>query len=155
VTAQHSTFTAPPVGDPGVTLLLAPSVPDLSGLQGLEPGVAYAALATVALGMLLFYLGPGLRQRFTRPDPPTPTAAVEPPLVTSGPLPAALPAAMDRADAVYDRLVGHLEQQLADRNRTIAEQVRELDRRANETERLRNELERLRDQLQWGSRGTP
>lgn len=136
-------------------MLLAPSVPDLSGLQGLEPGVAYAALATVALGMLLFYLGPGLRQRFTRPDPPAPTAAVDPLPVTSGPLPTALPAAMDRADAVYDRLVGHLEQQLADRNRVIAEQVRELDRRANETERLRNELERLRDQLQWGSRGTP
>lgn len=116
--------------DPQSTTLLAPAIPDLSGLQGLDPGVAYAALAVVALGMLLFYLGPGLRQRFTRPDPPA-TGPVAP----SGPLPPALPATMDQANAVYDRFVDHLQAQLADRDRTIAAQDRELNRLRDQIER--------------------
>lgn len=116
--------------DPHTTTLLAPAIPDLSGLQGLDPGVAYAALAVIALGMLLFYLGPGLRQRFTRPDPPA--AGPAPP---SMPLPPALPATMDQANAVYDRFVDHLQAQLADRDRTIAAQDRELNRLRNQIDR--------------------
>jgi hypothetical protein len=123
-------------------------LPDLSSLQGLEPGVAYAALAVIALGMLLFYLGPGLRQRFTRPDPP---AAVE--AGPSGPLPPALPATMDQANVVYDRFVDHLQQQLGDRDRTIAAQDRELARLRTEIDRLRGDLERVWDQMQRGGRG--
>lgn len=124
-------------------------VPDLSALQGLEPGVAYAALAVVALGMLLFYLGPGLRQWVTRADPPA--AAAEP--APTGPLPPALPATMDRADQVYDRFVDHLQAQLADRDRTIAAHERELGRLRGEIDRLRGDLERAWDQVQRGGRG--
>ncbi len=124
-------------------------LPDLTALQGLEPGVAYAALAVIALGMLLFYLGPGLRQRFSHPTSP---ATPEPPPPT-GPLPAALPATMDRADQVYDRFVDHLQAQLGDRDRTIAAQDRELGRLRGEVDRLRGDLERVWDQIQRGTRG--
>lgn len=117
--------------DPNTTTtLLAPAIPDLSGLQGLDPGVAYAALAVVALGMLLFYFGPALRQRFMSPAPPAADPA--PP---SGPLPASLPATMDKADEVYDRFINHLQSQLADRDRTIAAQDRELNRLRDQIER--------------------
>ena len=143
----HTPRGAPVSGDPGDTItLLAPALPDPSGLQGLEPGVAYAFLFVVGLGMLLFYLGPGLRQRFTRPDTPTPDG---PGVSGTGPVPPALPAVMDRAEAVYDRLVSHLEGQLAERDRTIKEQDRELVRLRNEIDRLRGDVERLRDQIQW------
>lgn len=143
----HTPLGAPVSVDPADTItLLAPAIPDPSGLQGLEPGVAYAFLFVVGLGMLLFYLGPGLRQRFTRADPPTPDGSAA---AGTGPVPPALPAVMDRADAVYDRLVSHLEGQLAERDRTIKEQDRELARLRNEIDRLRSDMERLRDQVQW------
>lgn len=116
--------------------------PDLSFVQGLDPWVAVAALATIVILNVLYFVGPGLRDRF-RPTGPTPTGGAHTAAVDA--VPVALPAVMDRADIVSDRYIAHLEQQLADRDRVIADQERE-------SERLRIDLDRLRDQ-QW-RRGT-
>lgn len=120
--------------------------PDLSFLNGLEPGVAYAALAVTALGMLLFYLGPGIKARLMPPTPPPADPAATSPAAVTGSTPTALPAVMDRADALSDQYIGFLRQQIADRDRELADRDREL-------ERLRMDMDRLRDQLY--RRGAP
>ncbi len=103
----------------------APTTPDLSWLQGLPDGVAYVALVVIGLGMILFYLGPGLRARFMpksvapAPDAPSPAvAALNPP---------ALGPAIDQAERMAAEYIAFLKGQLDARDRRIEELERDLE----------------------------
>lgn len=108
-----------------------PAIPDASTLADLEPAVAFAFLGVVALGMLLFYFGPALRDRLRRNPPPTPDVE------SAKPAPPALPAALDRADSLSDQYIAFLKKQ-------VATQQRRIDTLEREVDRLRGELDRLR-----------
>lgn len=103
----------------------APTTPDLSWLQGLPEGVSYVALAVIGLGMVLFYLGPGLRARFmpstaTKPDSPAPaTPALVPP--------PALGPAIDQAERLAAEYISFLKGQIDARDRRIDELERDID----------------------------
>lgn len=118
----------------------APTVPDPSALADLDPGVAYMFLAVVLVGMVLFYFGPALRDRFGKKTPTPPVAP--PPVTITGPVPAALPAVMDRSAEVTDQYIGFLKAEIEKRDR-------ELDEKERELERLRADL---RDQWRRGAR---
>lgn len=127
-------------------------VPDLSFLSGLEPGVAYAALATIVIVMSLIYLGPGIRDRL-RPRPPS---AVEPAPPTSPQTPTVV-AAVQQADELADRFIAHLRVQVDDLTRENADLGRAVDRLRTERDRERAESARLQselDRLTW-RRGAP
>ncbi len=128
-----------------MTISQAPTIPDATALAGLDPGVAYALLSVIALGMLLFYLGPGIRARFA------PKEAAKSPVEgsPSGAIPPALPAVVDRADIATERLIAHLERQLDERTRQLSDRDRELTAMDRELERVRADNDRLRDQIQW------
>lgn len=113
-------------------LAAAVPLPDLSFLAGLEPGVAYAALATITIVMTLIYLGPGIRERL-RPAPPATPPTADPP--AAAPTPPQVTAAVQQADDIADKFIAHLQTQVVDLNRVNADLARE-------NERLRIDLER-------------
>jgi hypothetical protein len=128
-----------------VTVAQAPAVPDASSLAGLEPVVAVSFLAVVALGMLLFYFGPALRDRVRGPKAPPPPA--DP--ASTGPIPPVLPssvAALDRATEMTNRLIANLEEQVRERDEEFDRVRHERDEIRRELERTRMDLERCRDQ---------
>ena len=55
----------------------APAIPSASDLAALDPAVAITLLVVVGLGILGFYLGPGLAARLTRSSPPSSVPAAE------------------------------------------------------------------------------
>lgn len=114
------------------------SIPsDFSWLSGLDPGVAYAALFVVALGMVLFYFGPGLRDRFRKAPPPP----LQPPAATGPALPVVpptLPAAIDQAERVSAQFIAHLQ-----------EQVRELERDNDTLRGINARLQTDNERLLW------
>lgn len=125
----------------------APVVPDPSTLSGLNPVVATTFLGVVALGMLLFYFGPALRDRVRGRKADAPKAD----LVATGPIPPVLPspvAVLDRATEMTNRLIETLEKQAAERDDEIDELRRELSDERRAHERTRSDLERCRD-TQW------
>lgn len=105
-------------------------LPDLSVLKDLSPGVAYATLAAIVIVTLLLYLGPGLRARMTRTEPPKP----DPPAAAAPT--AALPQALDRADHVSSQFIDHLLR----RDEEAVERTSQLER---ENATLRDEVSRL------------
>lgn len=117
----------------------APAVPDASSLAGLNPVVASLFLGVVALGMILFYFGPAMRDRVRGPRP---EAKTDP--ASTGPIPPVLPSpvqVLDRAAVMTDRLIETLEEEIDQLRQERNEARREL-------ERARAELERCRDS-QW------
>jgi hypothetical protein len=118
--------------------------PDLSFVKDLEPGVAYAVLFVIALGIVAFYLGPGIKARFTPkiPEPAKPVEAATAQHPAQAHPATSLPAAMDRADILSQQFLDHVLRQLRD-----AEV--ENERLVRENRDLRFELDRAR----WHQRG--
>lgn len=116
----------------------APVVPDPAGLADLDPSVALAFLAVVALGMILFYFGPALRDRVAKkpadPKPPDPTATA--PLVPVGP---SATQVLDRTTEMTDRYIADLKEQIRGQQRELEDQDRELSRLRVDNDRLRDE----------------
>lgn len=123
----------------------APIVPDASSLAGLEPAVAIMFLGVVALGMILFYFGPAMRDRVRGPKATPPPA--DP--ASTGPIPPVLPssvAVLDRATEMTNRLIATLEEQAGERDEEIDRLRHELADERRTHERTRIDLERCRDQ---------
>lgn len=119
----------------------APIPTDFSWLSGLDPGVAITALCVLALGMVLFYLGPGLRDRFRKAPPPPPAAPTGPAIPA---VPPALPAAIDQAERVSAQFIAHLQ-----------DQVRDLEREADNLRQANTRLQADNERLLWMRGGDP
>lgn len=105
------------------------TIPDLSFLKDLPPGVAYLALVTVIVVTLLFYVGPVIRARLLPRPPEPPAATPASPEVTMPAIPQSLPVVMDRADVMQQRFIDHLLRQIegdAAENETLERRVEEL-----------------------------
>lgn len=120
----------------------APTIPDASSLAGLEPSVAIMFLGVVALGMLLFYFGPAMRDR-VRGAPKDKPADSPPAPVPTLPQPVVL---VDRATEMTNRLIETLEEQVTERDDEIERLRHERDEERRAHERTRMDLERCRDQ---------
>lgn len=117
-----------------------PTTPDLSFVKDLQPGVAYAVLTVVALGILMFYLGPVIKARLTPTPAPDPPKQVETTAKQSAG--DTLTQAMNHADEVNGPFMDYLLRQVKDAQL--------------ENERLERENRDLRDEnarLRW-QRGT-
>ncbi len=101
-----------------------PAVPTASDLAGLNPAVAVALILLIAL----LYLGPEIRSRLKKADPPKSDTAK--PADTPGQPPAVLPAAqaIDRTSEITDRYIATLTAQLAGKDDVIERQDREIAR---------------------------
>lgn len=126
----------------------APVVPDASSLAGLDPVVAVSFLGVVALGMILFYFGPALRERLSKKAKPADPAATAPMV----PLPVPATQMLDRTAEMTDRYVDSLKEQLRDQKEQLRDQQRELADQDRELARLRAENT---DLLRGERRGAP
>lgn len=119
----------------------APSLPDASSLAGLDPSVAIMFLGVVALGMILFYFGPALRDRMAKkpadPKPADPTS--------TAPIVSLLPSTtqvLDRTAEMTDRYIADLKEQIRGQRSELEDQDREIARLRAENDRLRDERRR-------------
>jgi hypothetical protein len=115
-------------------------LPDVSVLKDLPQGVAYALLAVILVAIVLFYLGPVLRERLRPGQNPPPTPPADPPSAV-----AALPQAVDRGGEMADRLIRHLEEQ-------VDTLTRERDQAREQAAQAQAEINRLMMQL-WRREG--
>lgn len=119
----------------------APSLPDATSLAGLDPSVAIMFLGVVALGMILFYFGPALRDRVAKkPDELKPADQTAP-----------IASVAQTATQVLDRTTEMTDRYIADLKEQIRGQARELEDQDRELARLREVADRLRDELRRGA----
>lgn len=122
-------------------LATQPAIPDASSLAGLDPTVALAFLAVVALGMILFYFGPAMRDRLSKKPGQTPE------LSSTAPIPPVLPSpvsVLDRTTEVTNKLIEALNERIADLLSERRDQDVENDELRRELRAVHVEIERIR-----------
>lgn len=115
-----------------------PALPDPSDLALLDPAVAITLLVTILAIAMLALLGPTLKARLAPKAKPqdTPTEAA--------PLPAVLPAVIDRTGSVTAEYIASLKDQIEFLRSQLADLHRECDSKDREIQRLNDDLHQRR-----------
>lgn len=116
------------------TTISPPTTPDLSFLAGLDPAVGIAAVIAIVIVQVLYFVGPGLRDRLRKPPTPSPPGHTEPAIPVVAP---ALPQAIDQADRLSAEFIAYLKVTVEARDRRIDELERTVARLEQEIDRLR------------------
>lgn len=148
-----------PVPDPQSPT--APAIPSPSDLAALDSGVAITLLVVIGVSVVMFYVGPIIRARFTQPRDPAPTPAAgtgQHALVSPSPPP--IETAAQTTQQFIDYLLRQVEQDAAraedlERRLEAAEADRERQRTAHarEVDQLQQEIRRLETMLWQQRRG--
>lgn len=120
----------------------APAVPSTTDLAALTPSVAITLLVVVGVSTTMFYVGPILRARFTRPPTPQQPTVKTPDMAARHAL-APVAAAADRTDQFIDHLLKQQDragQAIAELDRRLAAKDREIDQLQQENTRLQTLL---------------
>lgn len=147
-----------PVPDPQSPT--APAIPSPSDLAALDSGVAITLLVVIGVSVVMFYVGPIIRARFTQPQqaPPPPSATGTGQHALASPSPPPIETAAQTTQQFIDYLLRQVEQDAAraedlERRLEAAETDRERQRTAHarEVDQLQQEIRRLETML-WQQR---